>query len=77
LGFLAFFEVFDFHMPPADILLMRKLYATLQLLLSRLLKRAAAAPQLPPSRATKSDSAASAMSIGKPAGALSNMTKRR
>ncbi|EIE24996.1 hypothetical protein COCSUDRAFT_46553 [Coccomyxa subellipsoidea C-169] len=55
-----------------DILLMRKLYATLQLLLSRLLKRAAAAPQLPPqlplSRPAQSDSAASDMSMGKPAG---------
>ncbi len=52
---------------------MRKLYATLQLLLSRLLKRAAAAPQLPPqlplSRPAQSDSAASDMSMGKPAGA--------
>ncbi|BDA41234.1 probable ubiquitin carboxyl-terminal hydrolase FAF-X [Coccomyxa sp. Obi] len=56
-----------------DILLMRKLYATLQLLLSRLLKRAAAAAQLQPSRPSKSDSAASAMSTGKPAGSTVTM----
>lgn len=53
---------------PADILSMRKLYATMQLLLSRLLKRAATAPHMPHS--AKSDAGPSAMSISKPAGAL-------